>query len=72
MNFVRTNSRIILFAKIGLVLGVLYSFGGAVYDFFTTGLNGGTALAFLALIGMPFIFALIGLVVGVIESILRS
>ena len=49
---------------IGLALGVLYAFGGLVVDLLTTGLNRGTVLAFGALIGMPLIFATIGLAVG--------
>ncbi|SVC10175.1 uncharacterized protein METZ01_LOCUS263029, partial [marine metagenome] len=48
----------ILFSYVGLLCGILYSFGGFIYDLATTGsLNLGTALAFFALIGMPLIFA---------------
>lgn len=61
----------ILFAMIGLVAGVLYSFGGAVFDVVTTGaVNWGTALAFLALIGMPIVFALGGAILGLVEAML--
>lgn len=51
-------------AALGLVCGVLYSFGGLIVDLLTVGLNGGTALAFLALLGMPAIFAFVGLLGG--------
>ncbi len=58
-------------AGIGLALGVVYSFGGLVVDLVTTGLNWGTAMAFMALIGMPALFGVIGLVLGVAHGILR-
>ncbi|MCP4801079.1 MAG: ABC transporter ATP-binding protein [bacterium] len=61
----------ILFAFVGLAAGVVYSFGGLIFDLVTTGsLNLGTALAFLALIGMPLIFAVAGAVLGVFEAVL--
>ncbi|MCP4076617.1 MAG: hypothetical protein GY744_10580 [Gammaproteobacteria bacterium] len=61
----------ILFAFVGLAAGVIYSFGGLIFDLVTTGsLNLGTALAFLALIGMPLIFAVAGAVLGVFEAVL--
>lgn len=60
-------------AHVGLVAGILYSFGGAIYDVLTTGsVNLGTALAFLALIGMPIIFAAFGFIVGLIEAVLYN
>jgi hypothetical protein len=60
-----------LFGLLGILAGIFYSFGGLVYDITTTGtVNGGTALAFLALIGMPVIFASVGLVTGIVEALL--
>ncbi len=59
-----------LMAWLGLFCGVLYSFGGLVYDVATTGVNRGTALAFMALAGMPALFALAGFVVGALASLL--
>jgi len=59
-----------LVSLIGVVAGILYSFGGLLYDIFTIGLNTGTALAFLALIGMPILFGLFGFIAGVVEAIL--
>ena len=53
---------------VGLIAGILYSFGGAIYDLLTTG----TALAFLALIGMPILFATFGFMVGLIEAFLYN
>ena len=59
----------VIMASAGLIAGILYAFGGAVYDVLTTGsVNLGTALAFLALIGMPVVFAAIGFVVGAIGA----
>lgn len=61
-------------ASMGLVAGILYSFGGALVDALvsagwvitdeTPGLSYGTILAFGALLGMPLIGATGGLVVG--------
>lgn len=52
-------------AKVGLACGVLYAFGGLVYDLATVGPNLGTALAFMALIGMPALGAVVGFALGV-------
>lgn len=49
---------------LGLVAGVFYSFGGFFLELFTDSLNSGTALAFLALLGMPALFAASGFVAG--------
>jgi len=63
----------VLMAIVGLIAGILYSFGGAIYDVFTTGsVNLGTALAFLALIGMPLIFAIPGFIVGAFGAFLYN
>lgn len=51
-------------AWVGLACGILYAFGGLVYDLLTVGLNPGTALAFMALAGMPILFGAVGFVVG--------
>ncbi len=56
-------------AILGLICGVLYSFGGLAYDLTTTGLNRGTALAFLALLGMPLAFGLVGFVLGALGAL---
>ena len=57
---------------IGLILGIIYSFGGLFYELATDSLNSGTALAFLALLGMPIIFATIGFLVGAIGALLYN
>jgi hypothetical protein len=59
-------------AYLGVALGVLYSVGGFFYDLFTTGLNAGTALAFLALIGMPLMFAAAGFAAGAVVGAVRA
>lgn len=74
-------------ASLGLLAGVAYSFGGAVFDLLvslgwvsspssgawsTPGLGRGTALAFLALIGMPLIFGVVGLVAGAVGAVLYN
>ena len=62
----------VLMAFIGLIAGMAYSFGGAIYEAFTGSLNSGTALAFLALIGMPILFAVFGFITGTIEAYLYN
>jgi hypothetical protein len=74
------NIRVLPLAKIqavvmtfvGLIAGILYSFGGAIYEAVTGTLNSGTALAFLALIGMPVIFGAFGFITGAIEAYLYN
>ena len=56
-------------AWLGLIFGVLYSVGGFFIDLLTIGLNGGTVLAFAALIGMPVAFGLIGFVAGTVGAL---
>lgn len=70
----------LLFGLLGLLAGVLYSFGGLTIDALvssglithasTPGLSYGTALAFMALLGMPIIFALAGFMTGLAEAFL--
>lgn len=67
---------------LGLVCGMLYSFGGLLIDtgvslgwlsaeaWGTPGLSYGTVLAFGALIGMPVIFGVIGFAGGILEALL--
>jgi len=74
----------VIFAIIGLVAGIIYSFGGLIIDVLvsigwvsstsagTPGLSFGTMLAFGALIGMPIIFAAAGFVAGIIEASLYN
>jgi hypothetical protein len=72
----------VLLAPIGLIAGILYSFGGAIIDVLvsagwittasTPGVGYGTALAFLALIGMPIMFAAFGFIVGLVEAVLYN
>jgi hypothetical protein len=67
-------------ALIGLLLGIIYSFGGLIIDTLVTlglitsqetpGLSYGTFLAFGALFGMPIIFAALGFILGIVEAIL--
>ncbi|HSG08559.1 MAG TPA: hypothetical protein VLA36_09380 [Longimicrobiales bacterium] len=56
-------------AWLGLVCGVLYSFGGLVVDLLTIGLNWGTLMAFGALLGMPLIFGAFGFCCGVLIAV---
>ena len=72
----------ILMALVGLIAGILYSFGGFAIDVLvsigwissseTPGLSFGTVLAFGALIGMPIIFAAFGFMTGLIEAFLYN
>ena len=61
----------VVFALLGVLAGLIYAVGGLIYDLAATGsFNTGTALAFLALIGMPALFGLIGWITGVLGAIL--
>ncbi len=62
----------VLAALVGVLAGVVYSVGGLLYDIFTTGVNLGTALAFLALVGMPATFAAFGFALGIVEAVLYN
>jgi hypothetical protein len=74
----------VLMALIGLICGILYSFGGLIIDALvsagvvssvamsTPGLSYGTVLAFGALIGMPIIFATSGFLMGILEALLYN
>lgn len=57
---------------LGLVAGILYSFGGFFYELLTGTLNDGTVLAFGALIGMPVIFGLAGVAAGAVGALLYN
>lgn len=74
-------------AALGFMAGITYAFGGATFDLLvsvgwiespstgawsTPGLGWGTALAFLALIGMPLVFAACGLVAGTLGAVLYN
>jgi len=56
-------------AYLGLACGVLYSVGGFFVDLFTIGLNGGTVLAFGALVGMPAVFGVFGFLAGALVAL---
>jgi hypothetical protein len=73
---------VVVMGFIGLIAGILYSFGGLLIDTLVTlgwvvtsetpGLSYGTFLAFGALIGMPLIFAIAGLISGIIIALVYS
>ena len=56
----------LMMAALGFLAGLLYSLGGFFLELGAGTLNTGTALAFLALIGMPLLFGLGGFVAGLI------
>lgn len=72
----------VAFGFLGVVAGVVYAFGGLAIDTAVTlgwmtteetpGLSIGTILAFQALIGMPLIFALFGVVSGGVVAVLYA
>jgi len=80
LSFARFQA--LLVALLGLLAGIIYSFGGFIVDILVTlgwvsttetfGLSYGTVLAFGALIGMPIIFAMFGLIVGAIGAVLYN
>ena len=59
-------------AYLGLVCGVLYSFGGVVVDLLTIGLNWGTLMAFGALVGMPVVFGALGFLLGALIALITQ
>lgn len=80
--FALAKFQAILTALLGLLAGILYSFGGLIIDTLvslqwitsieTPGLSYGTFLAFGALIGMPVLFGVFGFFAGVIQAILYN
>jgi hypothetical protein len=80
--FALAKFQAVLSAHLGLLAGLLYSFGGLIIDLLvssgritstsTPGVGGGTALAFLAIVGMPLLFGACGFVVGIIEAALYN
>ena len=72
----------ILFGLIGILAGLIYSFGGLIIDVLvsvgwitsqeTLGLSYGTVLAFGALIGMPIIATTFGFITGIIGAYLYN
>lgn len=57
---------------LGLIAGIAYSFGGFFFELFTNSLNTGTALAFLALLAMPLLFAASGFCAGAVVATLYN
>ncbi len=53
-------------AFIGFIAGILYAGVGLAIDASTGNLGGGTALAFLAIPGMPFFFLPVGVIGGIL------
>ena len=62
----------VVMAFVGLIAGILYAFGGAIYELLTGTLNSGTAIAFLALIGMPIMFSIVGFMAGALGALLYN
>lgn len=71
----KTISTLKTFVSIGLLVGFgcgfLYGIGGFIHDYILTGINRGSYLALNALWGMPLIYGGIGLVMGLLFSLLR-
>lgn len=77
-----TKFQAIMMALLGLLAGIIYSFGGLIIDGLvsigwvsstsasTPGLSIGTVLAFGALIVMPIIFLIFGFAAGLVEAFL--
>ena len=54
----------------GLLIGLLYSIGGLIADLLTIGLNAGTAMAFGAVIVLPVICGMLGMVIGFLAELI--
>ena len=62
-----------LMGIVGLILGILYSVGGAIYDVIVGQVSwGGTGLAFAAIPTMTGMFAGTGLAVGIIAPLIYN
>ena len=72
----------VVMAFVGLIAGIMYSFGGAIYDVLvsanaissnsTPGVSYGTALAFLAILGMPAMFGAFGFALGIVGAVVYN
>lgn len=72
----------ILFGLLGVVAGIIYAIGGLFVDIFVSlswitstesnGLSIGTLLAMSALIIMPLLFYIVGIITGFIEAVLYN
>lgn len=63
----------ILMGFFGLLAGLIYAVGGFFYDLvITSSVNIGTALAFLAVFGMPVIFAAFGFLTGLVGALIYN
>jgi hypothetical protein len=82
LHFAKIHAVVLGF--LGLIAGILYSFGGFIIDALvsigwissssasTPGLSLGTLLAFQALIGMPILFAIFGFFAGALIAHLHN
>ena len=60
----------VMMGIVGLILGIIYSVGGAIYDIIVGQVSwGGTGLAFAAIPGMTAMFAVGGLAVGIVAPL---
>ena len=57
-------------AVAGLLLGLFYAVGGLTIDLLTIGLNLGTAMAFGAIIVLPILFSVFGIILGSLLELL--
>ena len=57
-------------AVAGLLLGSFYAIGGLTIDLLTIGLNLGTAMAFGAIIVLPILFGVFGIILGSLLELL--
>ncbi|MDC0222017.1 hypothetical protein OAL54_09800 [Gammaproteobacteria bacterium] len=55
---------------LGLLVGLLYSIGGLIVDLLTIGLNAGTAMAFGAVIILPVLCGILGIIVGYLAELI--
>ncbi len=63
----------IMMGIVGLILGLAYSVGGAIYDVIVGQVSwGGTGLAFAAIPGMTVMFASGGLAAGIIAPLIYN
>mgnify|MGYP003700510479 CR=1 FL=1 len=70
LSFAKLQS--LIMAMFGLIAGLVYAVGGFLNEWLNNSLNAGTALAFLAIAGMPLLFAGAGFLAGLLGALLYN
>ena len=69
---IAVNVQTRVWGVLGILAGLTYSIVGLAHDFLASELSAGTALAFFAVIGMPFLFAVFGALSAFVGGFLHN